>query len=247
MAEQKSLGDRMKEYEACFKQILPARLPIIIRVDGKGFSKYTSSLEKPIDNRFVNVMNQVGVFLCENIQGAKLAYIQSDEISILVIPYENINSDCWFGGSIQKIVSISAAMASSTFTMLSNNLFGEIAPAYFDSRVFILPKEEVCNYFIFRQQDATRNSIQSLARSMFSHKQCNNKNCNELQELIFSGGKNWNDCPTFQKQGRCLIKEKKIISTSDEQGTLSFERNIWVVDNEIPIFVKDRNYIDCYL
>ena len=65
--------------------------------------------------------------------------------------------------------------------------------AMFDSRIFSLPREEVCNYIYWRQLDATRNSIQMVGQSQFSHRELQNKSCYDIQEMLFSQkGINWN-------------------------------------------------------
>src|SRR5678816_495992 len=146
-----SLGDRMKKfYEGVFSTSLPMRMPVIIRVDGKAFHKYTKNLTKPFDPLFELLMDKVGIKLCEEISGAQIAYIQSDEISILVHTYKRLNSEAWFANKIQKMASVSAGIASAQLTKLSTYIFDEIRTAVFDSRVFVLPEAEVNNYFIWR-------------------------------------------------------------------------------------------------
>ena len=102
---------------------------------------------------------------------------------------------------------------------------------------------------LWRQQDASRNSVQMLARSLYSHKACVDKNNSELQELCFQKGFNWNNCPTSQKRGRCIVKVQALKTGTNPKTGESFQaiRNEWSVDNEIPIFSNDRNYIDKYL
>lgn len=255
-----SLGDRMKRYESASKTILPQRMPVICRIDGKAFHTYTRTLKapgEPINKQLEHVMNLTAIKLCEEIQGAQIAYIQSDEISILVHNYKKLNSHSWFSNEVQKMVSVSAAIASATFTANSSLIWGakpesdvpDIRPAYFDSRVFVLPEAEVCNYFIWRQQDATRNSIQMLARSLYSHKQCVNKNSSQLQDMCVKANRNWNEEPTSFKRGRCIVKKHGFatMTTSDSveiQAAYPTGRWSWFVDNEIPIFTQDRNYIN---
>jgi tRNA(His) 5'-end guanylyltransferase len=241
-----SLGDRMKNYENSFRQKLPTRLPVIIRVDGCHFHTYTKGLQKPVDQSLVDVMNETAIYLCRNIQGAQIAYVQSDEISVLINNYKSLDTQAWFENNLQKMVSVSAGMASAVFTSLSHRIFGAGKLATFDSRAFVIPKEDVNNYLLWRQQDATRNSVQMLARSLYSHAQCTDKNNSELQEMIFQKGINWNDCPTSQKRGRCIIK-----ATVDKLGyntktgeAIKARRSEWIVDNEIPIFSQDHNYIN---
>jgi tRNA(His) 5'-end guanylyltransferase len=217
------LGDRMKLFENAYRIYLPPRMPIIIRVDGKAFHTLTRGCEKPFDAMFAATMDSTATALLEEVQDARMAYVQSDEVSLLLIGYNTFASEHWFSNNLQKMVSISAAVAAATFTMC----WGKEQPACFDSRVFILPENEVCNYMLWRQQDATRNSIQMVAQSMYSHKQLLGKNCNELQEMVFQKGINWNDYEPYWKRGRVITKEG--------------------IDRNIPIFTEDRQYIERFM
>lgn len=259
----------MKGYEFAFKQTLPGRLPIILRVDGKAFHTYTKPLRKApgvaYDVSLEEVMNITAQKLCEEIQGAQMAYVQSDEISILIHGYKKFASQGWLSNKLQKMVSISAAIASATFTMESWRMWSPLSdetpmhptveyyaqqwlgtkPAYFDSRVFILPEADVCNYFIWRMQDCTRNSIQMLARSLYSHKECNNKNGSQLQEMTFQKGRNWDKEPTSFKRGRCIVRTPEKFQVF--AGSNPITRWKWKVDDEIPVFTQDRNYVERFL
>lgn len=234
-----SLGDRMKSYEVACRSELTKRLPIILRVDGRAFHTYTRGCQKPFDDRLMTAMNKAATSLCESIQGAQIAYVQSDEISILVHNYKRLTSGSWFDNEIQKMVSVSAGIASSVMTQESPTIFGKMKPAVFDARVFVLPEADVCNYFLWRQQDATRNSIQMIARSLYSDKECFKKNGSELQEMIFLRGQNWNDVPTALKRGRAVVKQ-----VYDHNGQ---QRTRWAIDAEIPVFSQDRDYINKFL
>lgn len=245
-----SLGDRMKsQYEDVFRYHLPGRLPIILRLDGVHWHSLTKKCKKPIDDNLVNAMNDTAIYLCKNVQGCQLAYIQSDEISLLLNNYQSIGTQGWFDNNLLKMCSVASGLASAYFTSISDRVFNQIRLAQFDCRAFVLPKEEVNNAFEWRQQDATRNSVQMSARSLYSHKECNNKNCAELQELCWQKGINWNDLPTYQKRGRCIIKTKSSrTSLNPKTGDyVIVERSEWVVDNNIPIFHKDKQYIEKYL
>jgi tRNA(His) 5'-end guanylyltransferase len=124
--------------------------------------------------------------------------------------------------------------------VLFNKYRERIGTALFDSRIYNIPKEEVCNALIWRQQDATRNAIQMVGQANFSHKQLQNKNCNQIQEMLFQEKQiNFNDLPTYQKRGTCIVKE-----TYTKEDT---QRTRWVEDKDIPIFTQDRNYIEKYL
>ncbi len=243
---QDSLGDRMKAfYENSSKMLLPGRMPVVIRVDGKSFHSYTKKCKRPFDENLSNAMIETAKKLCDEIQGAQIAYTQSDEISILVHGYKKFNSKPWFDNQVQKICSVAASIAGSEFTARSRYIFSNsggpqyIKPAYFDARAFIVPEADVCNYFIWRQQDATRNSIQMLARSMYSDKQCFRKDRSELQEMCLQKGMNWNNLEVRWKRGTCIRKVEY-----DFNGTT---RKKWEPDFETPIFTGDRNYIEKYL
>lgn len=219
MAKRKldALGNRMKSfYENRTKQFLPRRTYTVIRVDGKAFHTYTRGLERPFDMKLINDMDETAKYLCKNIQGAKLAFVQSDEISIILTDFDALDTDAWFDGNVQKITSISASLATAKFNELRPNKI-----ALFDSRAFTIPsKIEVINYLIWRQQDTTRNSISSVAQSMYSAKELHGKNTNEQQEMIFQKGTNWNDYDAKLKRGRLITKE-----TYDKAGAT---RTKWI-------------------
>lgn len=267
-----SLGDRMKEnYENRAKTYLVRRMPVIIRLDGKAFHTFTKGLKKPYDEIFHNAMNQTMKYLCENIQGCKLGYTQSDEITLLLTDYDTLTTDAWFDNNVQKICSVSASMATMAFNRFFadyrceygaavmalqdfdiedeylETLYNKLGIAMFDSRCFNIPKEEVTNCFIWRQQDATRNAIQMLGQCNFSHKELHGKSCNDIQDmLMLQKGINFNDMPTEFKRGVCCIKEEyPIADLSTYSGPIEpITRTHWVLDKEIPIFTQDRDYVE---
>lgn len=208
-------------------------MPVIIRIDGKAFHTFTRGFKKPFDDILVKTMQETMKYLCENIQGCVLGYTQSDEISLVLTDYAEITTDAWFGNNLQKMCSVSASMA----TMAFNKFFysnmpaeGENSTTYykaleegamFDFRVFTIPKEEVCNYLIWRQQDATRNSIQSVGQADFSQKELHGKSCNNIQDmLMIQKGINWNDYSTTLKRGSCCIKADGSLTEYDEVGNI---------------------------
>lgn len=133
------------------------------------------------------------------------------------------------------------------YELAHNVYFKKFNAAMFDSRVFTIPKEEVCNYFIWRQQDSTRNSIQSVGQANFSQKELHGKSCNNIQDMLMTQkGINWNDYATTLKRGSCCIKVDDGLTEYDETGNICgyTQRSKWIIDNEIPIFSQDRNYIE---
>lgn len=232
-----TFGDRMKSYERPWQPQLPPRMPIVVRVDGRAFHTLTRGCRKPFDERIQSAMDEAALALCREAGGAALAYVQSDEISVLIHPYKKLDSQAWFGGDVVKIASITACVAANAF----NGTYG-FGPAEFDSRVFVLPEADVCNYFLWRQRDAERNSISGYAQSMFSHKSLHGLSCDTLQnKMLTERGFNWNDAPTALKRGRCVRKMMLSDGIGDEV------RTDWCVDNTIPIFSQDRAYIESLL
>ena len=202
----KDIGTRMKEnYENRYRFYLTRRTPVIIRLDGKAFHTLTKDCEKPFDLDFNTSMVYTAAQLVADIQGAKIAYVQSDEISILLTDYDNLDTEAWFDYNLQKIVSVSAAMATSKFTECY--LFpGDTREALFDARAFNIPRDEVSNYFIWRQQDWIKNSVQMLARAHFSHKALLGKNQQAMITMLEKIGVRWNELPELLKNGTFLIK-----------------------------------------
>jgi len=247
-----SLGDRMKEnYENRSRIYLTRRTPVIIRADGRAFHTLTHYCEKPFDESLSQRMIETTIGLCEEIQGAKCAYVQSDEISILITDYDRLNSGAWFDYNIQKMASVSASIATSAFGNAMRKIAGDwndwkaqaAKRATFDSRVFNIPKEEVTNYFVWRQQDWTRNSLEMLARAHYSHKQLDKKNSAAMHEMLHEKGVNWADLPDKWKNGSLIVKES-ILVDPNQDIVASNMRSEWKRKDPCPIFKNDRDAIE---
>jgi tRNA(His) guanylyltransferase len=240
-----SLTDRMKAYEAAATTYFTRRMPIIIRLDGKAFSKFTNKhFEKPFDKQFSQHMQAAVSYLMSEIQGCVFAFSQSDEISLFLRDYDSLNTESWFGSNLQKIVSVTASMATARFNQsvvqtpskpleipatgltIQVGSDNSIPLAVFDSRAFILPKEEVVNYFIYRQHDGVRNSVQMLAQHVFGHKFCQNKKVDELKVELSKNGHDWNDIDAVFRHGFCMKKGDYMVNT------------------EIDLFKDNRNFIE---
>ena len=249
-----NLGERMKEnYELRSQTKLLRRMPVIIRLDGKAFHTFTKGFNKPFDECLSQAMCDTMEYLCKTIQGCVLGYTQSDEITLVLVDYKELETDAWYDYKVQKLCSVSASIATLWFNdnlkyylkrvydifsrdgvheAYYNFITGK-THAYFDSRCFNIPKEEVANCLVWRQQDATRNSISALAQHYFSHKELQGLNCNQLQDkLMTEKHVNWNDLPTIYKRGCCCIK--------DEGGD-------WDIDKEIPIFTQNFDYVNRFI
>jgi tRNA(His) 5'-end guanylyltransferase len=250
-------------YEDRTRTKLPRRSYTIIRIDGKAFHTYTKGLERPFDMWLMEDMDATAAYLCKNIQGAKFAYVQSDEISILITDFDDLGTHAWFDNNLQKMASVSASMATAEFNRLrlirkctGGDIEGyvdaidlaEFKMAEFDARAFQIPFiDEVENYFIWRQQDAVRNSISSVAQSLYSPRELNGVKTDQMQEMIFQKGINWNDYDFRMKRGAVICKvEKTLIKTiqgpNEEVTETEFIRNVWQV-LETPTFTQDREFI----
>ena len=240
------LGDRMKRYEAVWKTRLVPRLPMILRADGKAFHSLTRDMKRPFDPDFVEHMLHVATVLCREIDGAQLAYVQSDEISVLVRDDQTHDTQPWFDKEADKVVSISAGIASSEMSLRLNRR------AVFDARAFVLPAGEVANYYVWRQQDATRNSVSMAAYAELGRKLgakeaqalLHGKTWGEQQELLWAHcGINWSQYPTHLKRGACVVPGAEERDGRDGPVT----RRVWTVDREIPVFTQAREYIERFL
>ena len=241
--DRSDLAERMKGYEKRNRYYLQRRMPVILRLDMRAGHSFTKGFERPFDEVFIKAIQETAKYLCENVQNCKLSYQQSDEITLLLVDYEKINTDCFFEYRVDKLCSIAASIA----TMKFNQVFKELSyresenleiicrknpylenrdcltkisnvhtnsadkGAMFDCRCFNIPKEEVTNSIYWRQLDATRNSIQMVGQANFSHKELQNKSCNDIQDMLMTQkGINWNDLPLYQKRGSCCIRNHMI-------------------------------------
>lgn len=257
----KTLGGRMKRYEASGNMALYRRIPVILRIDGVKFSKFTKGFVKPFDKLLMKTMQQTMESLCREIQGSTLGYTQSDEISLLLVDYQTLESDAWYDNDLSKLCSVGASTATMFFTehfftnvrelgadmsVMTPTAFYDkygvnkvevplqtyerkLFKARFDCRAFNVPKEDVANYFLWRQQDAERNSVQMLGQSLYSHKSLQGISNKALQNKMFTEkGVNWSELPTPCKRGS--VCKKGVLGT-------------WTLDLDMPRISLDREYI----
>ena len=283
--DRSGLAKRMKGYEKRNRYYLQRRMPVILRLDMRAGHSFTKGFKRPFDEVFIKSMQETAKYLCENIQNCKLSYQQSDEITLLLVDYDKLNTDCFFDYRVDKLCSIAASMATMAFNKFfekyvdeyrfskwdgvsnyEDGTWGYIQTllnavdkgAMFDARCFNIPKEEVTNNFYWRQDDASRNSIQMVGQANFSHKELHKKSRNDIQDMLMTQkGINWNDFPIYQKRGSCCIKEEYAVNDNGEEvevdcvtdvdepvESVTF-RSRWIIDTDIPIFKgKGREYID---
>lgn len=251
-----TLADRMKGYEKENRTYLERKQPVILRLDGKAFHTFTKGFVRPYDSLLIETMQETTKYLCENIQGCKMGYTQSDEITLVLSDMDREESEGWFGNQVQKMVSVSASMA----TMVFNRVFaekvmelpeeeqsryrGKLHTAMFDSRAFSLPVHEVCNCLIWRQQDAIRNSILMLGQHHFSFKQMQCKSCNEVKEMLKVKGVDWAERTEVEKKGSVLEKREVVEEIEYKGEKQTVVRKRWFVMEETPIFSEEREVVD---
>ena len=217
--------------------------------------------QRPFDEIFIKSMQETTKYLCENIQGVVLGYIQSDEISLVLIDYKKLNSQAWFDNRQDKMESVSASMTTMAFNKffaknvkdfrynngdnfdkstkeglekynLSQTYLKAIEKgAMFDARVFNIPKEDVTNNIYWRQLDCARNSVQMMGQANFSHKELYEKKCNDIKNML--------------KEQKGINWDE--LATYQKVGTCVVKdtNNKWIIDKNIPIFKGEgREYIE---
>ncbi|MBX2802475.1 MAG: tRNA(His) guanylyltransferase Thg1 family protein [Myxococcales bacterium] len=208
-----ALGDRMKEYEGreAQRRFLP-QLPICVRIDGKRFSRWTKGLARPFDPRLSETMIATTERLVEE-TGAVVGYTQSDEISLVLFSADP-KSQTYLDGRVQKLCSILASLTTATFNQECRQAMPERAerPALFDCRAWTVPtRHEAANALLWRERDATKNSLSMAAREHYSHRELHGKGSDVLHELLYQAGVNFNDYPAFFKRGTFV--QRRSVST----------------------------------
>lgn len=268
------LSNRMKNYyEQVSKTKLMRKCPVAIRIDGCHYRTFTKNLNKPFDDIIIKTMQSTMKYLCANIQGCILGYTQSDEITLILTDYKNIDSDAWFDYEVEKLCSVSASMTTLAF----NQFFKENVSLYkfkaydgiskykdditekyiknldkavengaiFDARCFNIPKEEVTNLLYWRQKDAIRNSIQMVGQAHFSQKELNHKSLEDITYMLCDKNIVWDVFPKAKRFGSCCIKKEIVIENNNPNEPNIYKRNKWIIDDNIPLFRdENRNYIE---
>lgn len=248
-----SLGDRMKGYE---RRETGRRFmnfaPVVARMDGRGFSKWTKGLERPYDKELSAAMVAVTRRLVEE-TNARIGYTQSDEIT-LVLLVDDIKQTMMFDGKTQKLCSVLASMTTALFiTECLSRTGTEIAARamqapHFDARVFQVPTQtEAANAVLWREKDACKNAVSMAARSFYPHSDLQGKSASEMQEMIFAKGMNFNDYPASFKRGTFLqmrssetkLPEKALKYLPQGASDIVIRRAIEAI--EMPIFSKVTN------
>lgn len=248
-----NLGDRMKSYEAATSSQRAFKgQPFCVRLDGRNFSTFTQGLRRPFDPDMSQLMKDVTHDLVEEF-GPLVGYTQSDEITLGFYLPADSQAEYVFDGKFQKIVSLTAAFASTRFMEgMQAYLPQKVGRwATFDSRAFVVPNlQELYHCFLWRQQDATKNAISMAASAHYSHRELHGKSGDEKQEMLFAKGINFNDSPYFFKRGTFLQRAKKMVTLTPEQlakipeahrpagpveRTVIEEQDIWLSKTDNPV------------
>lgn len=265
--DKSDIAVRMKKYEEKNRYYLKRKMPVIIRLDMRAGHSFTKGFERPFDEIFTKSMQETAKYLCENIQNCKLSYQQSDEITLLLVDYDDPRTDSFFKYRIDKLCSITASMATMAFNKVFHNNVGDYCTytyemeddshedyeytlslaankgAMFDARCFNLPQDEVTNNFYWRQLDAMRNSAQMVGQANFSYRELQHKSCKDIKDMLLQQkGINWDDLPTYQKRGSCCVRNKIVIESDGVMTTAqlrdtSKSENEWIIDTDIPVFL----------
>lgn len=247
------LGDRMKrEYENATRFHLPRRTYTIIRADGRSFHSFTRGLDRPFDYGLMEAIGETTKALCEQIAGTVLGYCQSDEITLLLTDFSAENTEPWFGGNLQKIVSVSAAIATAQFNRVYQHPKHQSALATFDARAFTIDDPvEVANCLLWRQQDAERNAISMIGQAAFPHRELQGVSTRNLREKLFSEkGIDVADFPEKALLGQVCFQEtifKPVTYTHKRTGeeitTDPVERRIWTLDAAPRFAARPGNWL----
>lgn len=212
-----TLAERMEAREA--EQTRRAKLGevVYVRLDGRNFSRWTSGLEKPFCAEFADTMDETTKALVEE-SGAILGYTQSDEITLIL--YREPPGEIYFGGKLDKIVSLLAVEASMVFSEEWRR-FDACGPVSFDARAFIMREPptgliEALNVLRWRERDATRNAILGLGQARYSHKSLQGVRCSEILERLQADGVDFEAMPERFRRG-AYFQRRKVLKELDAE------------------------------
>ena len=261
-----SLEDRMRYYRNLTDYKLMPRSYVLVMVDGRSFSHLIKDkFKKPFDDRFINAMNETAKYLCQNISGCKMAYTQSDEISLVLTDFDETNTESFFGYRLTKMLSIIGSLATAKFNqVMTEYRIGEVVgdsasagdtveecrlavangPLYqFDCKCWNVPTfNDVFAWFLYRQIDCIRNSKQQTAQTWLSHKQLERMDTDKQIELLKAEkGVSWEDFEDGKKYGRFIYKEQFELPVENRKPGMNetYIRNVWMVHDAFKLTDED--------
>ncbi|HEU0031972.1 MAG TPA: tRNA(His) guanylyltransferase Thg1 family protein [Kofleriaceae bacterium] len=248
------LGDRCKSFEQAEANRRAIRgLPLLARLDGRAFHRFTRDLRRPYDAGMSTAMIETTRYLVQETI-ALVGYTQSDEITLAWYEPSQSAAEYAFDGRFQKLASVLAGMASARFCQLvATHLPAKASETpHFDCRVWQVPTlQDAADVFVWREDDATKNSITMAATAHYSDAELDGKHSGEKQELLFAKGVNWNDFPSFFKRGTYVQRRAfERTLTGDERARIpeahrpplgaTFQRT-QVIELELPPVRKIAN------
>ena len=229
-----TLKDKCEWYRSLTDYKLMPNSYVLAMVDGHCFSRLIKNkFEKPFDDTFIEMMNETAKYLCENIQGAKFAYTQSDEISILITDFETPMTDSFFSYRLCKMQSLIAAMATAKFNQMYYEKVVDLKKVplcTFDCKVWTVPNaNDAYAWFLYRQTDCTKNSKAQTAQTYLPHKKLVGLTANEQIDLLKEEiGINWHAYGNDRKFGRIIKKIDTPMEKNLPNGQhVEYVRSIW--------------------
>lgn len=268
-----SLKNKFEYYRSLTDYKLTPNSYVMIMLDGRSFSKKVKKkFKRPFDNDFINMMNNTALYLCDNINGCKIAYVQSDEITLIL--HDEPTQEPFFGNRICKLQSVIASMATSKFNQLAlynsikdlncskDDVVGMVKNSSlyeFDCKAWVVPNiNEAFASILYRQNDCVRNSKEAVAQYYFSSKELHKKVTDTQIEMVKkTHGVDWfNDFNDGEKYGRFIKRFKLELPEVDKNGNETgklYERHKWAVCNAYPLsdennrieFIKYINNGEC--
>lgn len=210
-----------RNYEIPSRRYLTRRLPVIVRLDGRAFHSWTRGIERPFSQALIDTMVNAATNVSSDMQGFKLAYLQSDEVSFLLTDYDEITTEAWFGYVQSKVESIAASSMTAEFNRMTQSWYQGRKLALFDARAFNIPEAEIANYFLWRARDWERNSLNMYCSEFFSHKQLHGKSNSERHDMLHGIGKNWaTDLTEQQKNGTWITGGRQFSDVAPSYPTI---------------------------
>lgn len=251
-----TLKDKCLYYRSLTDTRLVPNSYVLVMLDGRSFSSMIKNKFKlPFDDNFIDMMNETAKYVCENVSGCKLAYVQSDEISLVLTDFDTPTTDSFFGYRTFKLLSIIASLATAKFNQLmtlynmSNGLgmnpgdcIMKTKLAQFDCKVWNVPTlNDVYAWFLYRQNDCIKNSKGQLAQTYYSHKELFKLTTDQqIEKLNVEKSINWHEFDDNKKYGRLITKQ----TITTENGVVC-ERLKWVINDAFVLNENREKFISC--
>lgn len=245
-----TLQQRQLKYEASYRQHIIERIPVVIKIDGRNFSRATKNTHKPFCKKTMALLNGTMLALAKKIDGVVFGYQYMDKIILILRNDRNSEEDPWFGNECQKMASVSSSIA--TYECLSQlwamseapQLEGEIT---FSSHVFGVPSiNEAINYLLYRQfrcmQSAVNDAVQSVLWPRYGEKTndiLEDKNLDERRKILDEAGFDFDSMPSSFRHGSAAYLVPSLVNTMQGQVT----RHKWLLDFEIPLFTDSKEWL----